>query len=80
MGSKRKEILKCAQSDDLESLQQLFQAICVTEEPPEQDLFGEKDEAGRNALLIASMLGRSAIVRELVGHGAQVDERTVRGE
>ncbi|KAM6919936.1 ankyrin repeat domain-containing protein 45 [Lycodopsis pacificus] len=38
-----------------------------------------KDEAGRNALLTASMLGRSAIVRELVGHGARVDEQTVRG-
>ncbi|KAM4552559.1 ankyrin repeat domain-containing protein 45 [Odontesthes bonariensis] len=79
MASKRKEILKCVQSDDLESLQQLFEDIGVTEEPREQDLFGEKDEVGRNALLVASMLGRSAIVRELVKHGAQVDEQTVRG-
>uniref|UniRef100_A0A087XDP2 Ankyrin repeat domain 45 n=1 Tax=Poecilia formosa TaxID=48698 RepID=A0A087XDP2_POEFO len=34
---------------------------------------------GRNALLVASMLGKSSVVRELVKQGAKLDEQTVRG-
>ncbi|XP_026231130.1 ankyrin repeat domain-containing protein 45 isoform X2 [Anabas testudineus] len=44
-----------------------------------EEIFGKKDEAGRNVLAAASLLGRSAIVRELVSHGARVNEQTVRG-
>lgn len=64
----------------MKSTKEHLERAGVTEEPPEKDLFGVKDEVGRNALLTACMLGRSAIVRELVRNGAQVDEQTVRGE
>ncbi|KAM4623648.1 ankyrin repeat domain-containing protein 45 [Polymixia lowei] len=37
------------------------------------------DELGRNALFAACMLGRSAVIRELVRNGAQVNELTTRG-
>ncbi len=80
MTSIQREIFNCVLSGDLETIKQHFEREGVTGESQEEDLFGLKDEVGRNALLTACMLGRSAIVRELVANGAQVDERTVRGE
>lgn len=80
MSSIQREIYNCVLSGELESMKEHLERAGVTEEPPEKDLFGVTDEGGRNALLAACMLGRSAIVRELVGNGAQVDEQTVRGE
>nr|XP_046263728.1 ankyrin repeat domain-containing protein 45 [Scatophagus argus] len=77
MASIQKEIFNCVLSGDLETLKKHFEG--VTEEPQDKDLFGLKDECGRNALLAACVLGRSAIVRELVRNGARVDEPTVRG-
>lgn len=62
-------------SGDLETIIQYVQGEWEREE-----ILGKKDEAGRNILVTASMLGRSAIVRELVRHGAQVNEHTLRGE
>ncbi|XP_028987341.1 ankyrin repeat domain-containing protein 45 isoform X2 [Betta splendens] len=44
-----------------------------------EEILDKKDEVGRKVLAVAAMLGRSAIVRELVRHGAQVNEQTVRG-
>ncbi|XP_071762386.2 ankyrin repeat domain-containing protein 45 [Centroberyx gerrardi] len=79
MPSMQEEIYNCVLSGDLETLQQHFQSESVTEEAREKDLFGEKDEMGRNVLFAACMLGRSAIVRELVRNGAQVNEQTARG-
>ncbi|XP_018551421.1 ankyrin repeat domain-containing protein 45 [Lates calcarifer] len=79
MTSIQEEMFKCVLSGDLETLRQYLEGEPVPEEPQERDLFGEKDECGRSALLTASMLGRSAIVRELVRHGARVNEQTVRG-
>ncbi|KAM8849257.1 ankyrin repeat domain-containing protein 45 isoform 2-T2 [Spinachia spinachia] len=38
-----------------------------------------KDAVGRNALVTACLLGKSAIARELVEHGARVNEHTARG-
>lgn len=80
MTSIQEEMFKCVLSGDLETLRQYLEGEPVPEEPQERDLFGEKDECGRSALLTASMLGRSAIVRELVRHGARVNEQTIRGE
>uniref|UniRef100_A0A3Q3G1R6 Uncharacterized protein n=1 Tax=Labrus bergylta TaxID=56723 RepID=A0A3Q3G1R6_9LABR len=65
MTSLQQDIFNCVLSGDLETIK--------------DGLFGMKDEAGRNALLTASMLGRSAIVPELLRHGALVNEQTVRG-
>ncbi|XP_042284162.1 ankyrin repeat domain-containing protein 45 [Thunnus maccoyii] len=80
MTSIQEEIFKYVLSGDLESIKQCFERETVTEESQEEfDLFGKKDEAGRNALLAASMLGSSAIVSELLNNGAQVNEQTVRG-
>ncbi|XP_070831141.1 ankyrin repeat domain-containing protein 45 [Chaetodon trifascialis] len=79
MTSIQKEIFQCVLSADLETIKEHFERGGVTEESQEKDLFGLKDEGGRNALLTACMLGRSAIVRELVRNGAHVDEQTVRG-
>lgn len=69
------EALKCVVSGDLETIIQYLQGEWEREE-----MFGKTDEAGRNLLVTASMLGRSAIVRELVRHGARVNEHTLRGE
>lgn len=80
MSSIQKEIYDCVLSGECESIKEHLERSNVTEEPQENDLFGLKDEAGRNALLIACMFGRSGIVRELVRNGAQVNEQTVRGE
>ncbi|XP_014046122.2 ankyrin repeat domain-containing protein 45 [Salmo salar] len=69
-----------ALTGDIEGLQKHLENECLSgnEEPPE-DLFWEKDEMGRNALFIACMLGRSTTVRELLKHGAHVNECTARG-
>ncbi|KAK9539496.1 hypothetical protein VZT92_004598 [Zoarces viviparus] len=75
MTSIQRDVFQCVLSGDLESIKEHFER----NESQEMDPCGMKDEAGRNALLTASMLGRSAIVRELVGHGARVGEQTVRG-
>ena len=75
------EIFKCVLSGDLEAVRQCLGHETETEESQEDlDLFGKKDEAGRNALLAACMLGRSSIIPELLTNGAQVNEQTVRGE
>ncbi|XP_044077077.1 ankyrin repeat domain-containing protein 45 isoform X1 [Siniperca chuatsi] len=79
MTSIQTDIFSCVLSGDLESMQEHFEREGVKEESREKDLFGMKDEVGRNAMLTACVLGRSAIVRELVAHGARVDEQTVRG-
>ncbi|XP_053186614.1 ankyrin repeat domain-containing protein 45 [Scomber japonicus] len=74
------EIFKCVLSGDLEAVRQCLGHETETEESQEDlDLFGKKDEAGRNALLAACMLGRSSIIPELLTNGAQVNEQTVRG-
>ncbi|KAF7647406.1 hypothetical protein LDENG_00172840 [Lucifuga dentata] len=77
MSSTQEEIFNCVLSGDLETLKQLLESEAVNGEA--EDPFGKRDEAGRNALLSAAMLGRSAIIRELVGHGADVNEHTARG-
>ncbi|KAI3375341.1 hypothetical protein L3Q82_021835, partial [Scortum barcoo] len=76
MTSTQEEIFKCVLSGDLDSVKELFER---QEEPRQQDVFGLKDELGRNALLAASMLGRSAIIRELLTHGAELEESTAGG-
>lgn len=80
MTSIQKEIFQCALSGDLETIKKHFEREATAEESQEKDLYGVKDEVGRNALLTACMLGRTAIVRELVRNGAQIDQQTVRGE
>uniref|UniRef100_M4AVQ3 Uncharacterized protein n=1 Tax=Xiphophorus maculatus TaxID=8083 RepID=M4AVQ3_XIPMA len=62
-----------------QDLQQVLESYDAAEESEEINLFGKVDEMGRNALLVASMLGKSSVVRELVKHGAKLDEQTVRG-
>lgn len=80
MTSIQKEIFDCVLCGDLDSIKAHFEREGFAEETQEQDVFGLKDEGGRNALLTACMLERSDILRELVRHGAQVDMQTVRGE
>ncbi|XP_069581894.1 ankyrin repeat domain-containing protein 45 [Brachyistius frenatus] len=82
MPSIPEEIFKCMLSGDLETIQHLLEAEGVTEESTEQDGYnttGQEDEVGRTVLVAAGLLGRSAIVPELVRRGAQVDHRTARG-
>lgn len=79
MASIQEDVYNCVLSGELESIRELFDSVSATEEE-EMDLFDYKDEGGRNALLTACMLGRSAIVSELVRNGAQVNESTSRGE
>ncbi|KAM7401332.1 hypothetical protein PAMA_005499 [Pampus argenteus] len=77
MTTRQDEIFRCVLSGDLERLKRSFER--ETDESQEGDLFVKKDEVGRNALLAACMLGRSAAVQELLTNGAQVNEQTVRG-
>ncbi|XP_012738247.2 ankyrin repeat domain-containing protein 45 [Fundulus heteroclitus] len=79
MTTKQDEIFDSVLSGDLENIKHLLESNDATEESEEQDLFGKVDEMGRNALMVASMLGESSIVRELVKQGARVDGHTVRG-
>uniref|UniRef100_UPI0037E9A3ED ankyrin repeat domain-containing protein 45 n=1 Tax=Semicossyphus pulcher TaxID=241346 RepID=UPI0037E9A3ED len=79
MTSLQQEIMNCVLSGDLETIKEHFEREFVKEEAKDKGLFGLKDEVGRNVLMTASMLGRSAIVRELLRNGAQVNEQTDRG-
>ncbi|XP_038568532.1 ankyrin repeat domain-containing protein 45 isoform X2 [Micropterus salmoides] len=79
MASVQKEIFTCVVSGDLETIREHFKRDGDTEDSQGDDLFGMRDEVGRNAMLTACMLGRSDMARELVAHGARVDEQTVRG-
>ncbi|XP_040911458.1 ankyrin repeat domain-containing protein 45 isoform X2 [Toxotes jaculatrix] len=79
MASIQEEVFRCVLSGDVETMKQRFEDELVSEESREEDFFGKKDGFGRSALLTACMLGRSAIARELVRHGAPVNEQTVRG-
>ncbi|XP_068427257.1 ankyrin repeat domain-containing protein 45 [Clinocottus analis] len=79
MTSTQREVFTHVLSGDLDGLKEQFDREADAEEAQETDPCGIKDEAGRNALLTACMLGRSAIARELVGHGAPVHAQTVRG-
>lgn len=80
MESVQRELFDAVLSGELNRIKELFEEVRVSEEPEEVELFTHRDEAGRNALMSASMIGRSDIVAELVKNGAQVDESTVRGE
>ncbi|TNN51361.1 Ankyrin repeat domain-containing protein 45 [Liparis tanakae] len=79
MTSTQREVFTRVLSGDLEGLKELLDRDAVAEGSPQTDPCGVTDEMGRNALMTASMLGRSVIARELVDHGASVNERTVRG-
>ncbi|KAG7526869.1 ankyrin repeat domain-containing protein 45 [Solea senegalensis] len=79
MTSLQEDVFNRVLSADLWGLTKCFESEFDSEESQENNVFDKKDELGRNALLTASMLGRSAIVRELVRHGAQVNKQTVRG-
>lgn len=80
MESVQKDIYDAVLSGELNRIKELFSEVNGTEEQEELELFSYKDEGGRNALMTASMLGRSDIVTVLVQNGAQLDESTVRGE
>ncbi|XP_077954992.1 ankyrin repeat domain-containing protein 45 isoform X1 [Gasterosteus aculeatus] len=79
MSSFQRAVFESVLSGDLEALQRCLEREAAAESR-ELDPFGMKDKEGRNALLNACMLGRTAIARELVRHGARVNERTARGE
>ncbi|KAL0966043.1 hypothetical protein UPYG_G00290000 [Umbra pygmaea] len=74
-------LFQYAWAGNIEGLQKLLKNGCLPgiEMMEIENLLVEKDEMGRNALFAACMLGRSTIVRELVKHGAQVNEITSRG-
>nr|XP_040026587.1 ankyrin repeat domain-containing protein 45 isoform X2 [Gasterosteus aculeatus aculeatus] len=78
MSSFQRAVFESVLSGDLEALQRCLEREAAAESR-ELDPFGMKDKEGRNALLNACMLGRTAIARELVRHGARVNERTARG-
>ncbi|XP_034411687.1 ankyrin repeat domain-containing protein 45-like [Cyclopterus lumpus] len=75
----QREVFTRVLSGDLEGLKEQLDCDAVAEESQQTDPCGMTDEVGRNALLTACILGRSAIARELVGHGAPVHAQTVRG-
>lgn len=77
MTSTQMEIFKRVQSGDLEGIREQLERLGETGTP---DVLGLKDEGGRSVLLVACMLGRSDIARELVRYGAPVEEHTARGE
>ncbi|XP_069366877.1 ankyrin repeat domain-containing protein 45 isoform X3 [Paralichthys olivaceus] len=79
MACVQEQVLSCVVSGDLDTIRQCLQAERDADEPQENRCFSKKDEFGRSALLIASMLGKSDIVRELLRGGAQVNEQTERG-
>ncbi|KAJ8270237.1 hypothetical protein GJAV_G00111970 [Gymnothorax javanicus] len=66
-------------SGDVEALQRLLECGNSSDMGVTFAAFQEKDEVGRNALLISCMLGRCEIVRELLKYGANVNEITTRG-
>ncbi|XP_056149835.1 ankyrin repeat domain-containing protein 45 [Lampris incognitus] len=79
MASKQEEIFNCVLAGDLKNLQQHLENENGGEEAKEGVKFEFTDEMGRNALFAACSLGRSAIVRELVKHGARLNKCTARG-
>ncbi|XP_056277118.1 ankyrin repeat domain-containing protein 45 [Pseudoliparis swirei] len=79
MTSTQREVFTRVLSGDLEGLTELLDRDAVAGGSPQTDPCGVTDEMGRNALMTACMLGRSAIARVLVDHGASVNEQTVRG-
>ncbi|XP_074545314.1 ankyrin repeat domain-containing protein 45 isoform X2 [Halichoeres trimaculatus] len=74
MTSLQQEVFNCVFSNDLETIKELLER-----EETMKDILGAKDEFGRNALMVAGMMGRSAIVRELLSNGALINEQTVEG-
>ncbi|XP_051985218.1 ankyrin repeat domain-containing protein 45 [Xyrauchen texanus] len=74
-----KTVFMCALDGDVEGIKSLLENVTPSDNGLSPNIFHEKDEVGRNALLTACMLGRSGIVRELVKSGAEVNELTVRG-
>lgn len=77
--TEEKTVLSCALDDDVEGLKSLLETKSADETQQSENILWEKDEVGRNALFAACTFGRSGIVRELVQNGADVSERTARG-
>lgn len=57
MTSIQKEIFDCVLCGDLDSIKAHFEREGFAEETQEQDVFGLKDEGGRNALLNSLYVG-----------------------
>ncbi|KAM6948255.1 ankyrin repeat domain-containing protein 45 [Aplochiton taeniatus] len=73
-------IFHYACSGNVKGLQQHFENESINDDQSSPlNSFKQKDEMGRNALSAASMLGRSAVVRELVKQGAPINQLTSRG-
>ncbi|XP_062849099.1 ankyrin repeat domain-containing protein 45 [Trichomycterus rosablanca] len=84
MQAKQEQTLfSCALDGDLERIQCLIEEKNVsinTDSVELDDILWETDEVGRNAVFVASMLGRSSVVQELVTKKcAEVNASTTRG-
>ncbi|XP_072296561.1 ankyrin repeat domain-containing protein 45 [Eucyclogobius newberryi] len=74
MTPQQEAIFSCVLRGEAEALEQLLQDV----DDLEERLSGA-DEVGRSALLVGGLLGRTAIVSELVKHGAPVNQQTSTG-
>ncbi|KAK7945443.1 hypothetical protein WMY93_001171 [Mugilogobius chulae] len=75
MTSQREDLFSCVCNEDAEALRQLLQ----DEDEMRNQLLSRTDEAGRSALMVGGLLGRTAAVKTLATHGAEVNQQTLRG-
>ncbi|XP_075472810.1 ankyrin repeat domain-containing protein 45 isoform X2 [Ascaphus truei] len=72
-------VLQCALAGDVQTLQLLFEDPEDAGNERANQLLLEQDVLGRSPIFPACILGRSDVVKELVKHGANVNEQTARG-
>ncbi|MEE6496079.1 hypothetical protein FKM82_002219 [Ascaphus truei] len=71
-------VLQCALAGDVQTLQLLFEDPEDAGNERANQLLLEQDVLGRSPIFPACILGRSDVVKELVKHGANVNEQTAR--
>ncbi|KAM4641117.1 ankyrin repeat domain-containing protein 45 isoform 1-T2 [Discoglossus pictus] len=72
-------LLRYALEGDVQSLNSLFEDKAHPGHDQSGQLLVEKDLLGRSVLFPACILGHGEIVKELVKHGANINEQTQRG-
>ncbi|XP_044156643.1 ankyrin repeat domain-containing protein 45 [Bufo gargarizans] len=72
-------VLQCVLEGNLQGLQSIFEDPADDHHEQCNKLLVEEDLLGRNPLFVASILGRTEVVKGLAKYGANINQQTARG-
>jgi len=73
-------VLKCVFKNDIERLTRCFEDEEDTYKEVVGELLNQRDNEGKSPLDLAAILGRHAMLKELLNRGVEVNESTSKGK